>query len=289
MHRLGQLLAAIPLPTPEGPADPMWQASAGQGQNLEGLVHELAADLPAGHLHIWGGPSGAGKTSLLLALLHGAAARGRPVVYATYDLAPESLAVRTLAMLAGVDHTSLPDIGGPVSAGALDGEAVARVLDMRRRLADLPFYLLPARGFGVASLADRLVRAPTRPQVLVVDYVQAIIRPPDTELGSALRELSDLASHQHVSVVCVMRADGSAADEGVRGYEAQQESAPWHGLADRVGWLAPGADSTSRRADIVSNRYGERPSVPLRVDPASGRLRRAQDPSAQPDAGGSAT
>src|SRR5688572_24419799 len=53
MQHLGDLLAALPLPAAGTAVTPPSAETA--------LVHDLGADLPAGHLHVWGGPSGAGK------------------------------------------------------------------------------------------------------------------------------------------------------------------------------------------------------------------------------------
>jgi hypothetical protein len=72
-----------------------------------------------------------------------------------------------------------------------------------------------------------------------------------------------------VGVVCAMRAgedgsrDAAAVETALRGVSER---------ADRVGWIAPATGSGARRAEVLRNRYGERPTLPLRVDPATGRL-----------------
>lgn len=276
MQNLGSLLDTLPLPDDVEVGDPA-ALDLGRDCGADERLRELGADLPAGHLHVWGGPSGAGKTSFLLSLLHCAALRNRPVVYATYDLPPSGLALRLLAMLADVDVGALPDPGGRADTGGLTREQAARVVQVRAALRDLPFWILPSRGFPAASLADRLVRAPVRAEVLVVDYVQAVIREPGSELGVALRELSALAVQQHVAVVGVFRADGVTQDEATTPEVALQEAGGVEGasvdvLAARVGWIAPADGSGARRAEVISNRYGDRPSVPLRIDPATGRV-----------------
>lgn len=272
MEHLGTLLDALPLPPAAERDGRAVDASLG---TFETMARRLGGDLPAGHLHVWGGPSGAGKTSLLLSLLHGAASRGRPVVYATYDLPPSSLAMRALAMLADVDVGRLPDPGGAPSSRLSPAQA-ARLASVRDELRALPVHVLPARGFSVASLADRVVRAPERAQVLVVDYVQAVIREPGTALGSTLRALSDLATHLHLAVVCVFRAEPVPTTEDANGETQDRADRPLlaeaEGVADRIGWIAPADGSGVRRAEILRNRYGERPSVPLELDAASGRL-----------------
>jgi hypothetical protein len=271
MLHLSDLLAAIPLPKAEipepVPAAPAPCPRSGEAATPVGdatLVHDLGADLPAGHLHVWGGPPGAGKTSFLLGLLHGASQRGRRVVYATYDLPAETLAMRMLAMVAGVDVDDLPDPGGAESAGGLSPQRLACVLHARERLSTLPFDFLPARGFSTDSLADRLVRMPFRPEVLAVDYLQGVIREPGTDMGVALRSLSDMAEHLHVAVICTVRGAGDG--EGVR------ESAS---LADRVGWIGAGVPEEPgvHRAEVISNRYGGKPKATLRIDDASRAVR----------------
>jgi len=273
MDHLRSLLESIPIPAARTTPDRDEREAL---LSTGGLVHELGADLPAGHVHVWGGPSGSGKTSLLLALLQSAARRGRTVVYVTYDLAPPSLALRMLAMLAGVPVQGLPDPGGEADAHALSDDELQRLGRVKAALMALPFYVLPARGLSVASIADRLVRTPDRPEVIVVDYVQAVVREPGQPLGAALQEFSDLAVHLHLGVLCVFRpteAPGARAEDRLRD-PATADGV--HAVADRVGWIAPEGDEGLRRAEIVTNRYGATPSVPLRFDPATGTLRRSR-------------
>lgn len=302
MEHLGSLLDTLPLPDeadlsvavrsdPLGAPEPGLDADE-RLRDADLRLRKLGADLPAGHLHVWGGPSGAGKTSFLLSLLHCAARRRRPVVYATYDLPPSGLALRMLAMLADVELRALPDPGGTPDTGSLTREELARVVHARSALRELPFWLLPARGFTSVSLADRLARAPVRPEVCVVDYVQAVVREPGTELGLTLRELSELSVRQHVAMVGVFRADGSTHDaletaEDVLGVGGTETDAPVGEVAARVGWIAPADESGSRRAEVISNRYGSRPSVALNIDPETGRVdTRATDAPAVSDAAG---
>lgn len=250
MLHLADLLAALPLPAAHG--------SSAAPPAETALVHELGAGLPAGHLHIWGGPAGAGKTAFLLALLHGAAAQGRRVVYASYDLPVETLALRLLAMLACVDAQAL-------ARGTLAPEDAARAACVRAALAAVPFQLLPARGLSAVSLEDRLVRMPFRAEVLAVDFLQAVVREPNTDPGRALRDLAALATRLHVAVVCAVRSEGAAetsSDLGALDVEA----------VARVGWIAPAGGSGARRAEVLRNRYGARTAVGLTLDPSSGAL-----------------
>ena len=108
-------------------------------------VHALGAALPQGHLHVWSGAPGAGKTAFLLGLLREAARHGRPTLLATYDLPASTLALRLLAMEAGV---SLADLDGGRLVGS-DAQAAALA---RARLVELPLHLLEARGLSTASL-----------------------------------------------------------------------------------------------------------------------------------------
>ena len=297
MQHLADLLALIPLPEAEPieepvltrlPASSLTRLPASSLTRAPDLVHDLGADLPAGHLHVWGGPAGAGKTSFLLSLLHAAAARGRRVAYATYDLAPESLSLRMLAMAAGIELDALPDPGGRVEDCTLAPEALERTRVARSGLSRLPFSFLAARGFSVDSLRDRIVRMPFRAEVLAVDYLQGVIREPGTEMGVALRALSDLAAYLHVAIICAVRPQESR----------EEADLPESGVADRMGWIAPTATPTStstttsrsgaaasreadgcarRSASIVHNRHGERTSVPLELDEANGNLERAAE------------
>lgn len=295
MLHLADLLASIPLPPlPEGDAAPPGASPADTRtrtlrEDLEAccgedatLVHDLGADLPAGHLHVWGGPSGAGKTAFLLCLLQSAAARGRRVVYATYELAPERLALRLLARTAGVDVRTLPDPGSEPTAGkdapAFDEATLARLHAARERLAALPFDVLPARGFSARSLTDRLVRMPFRAEVLAVDYLQAVVRGADEPMGAALKELSFLADHLHVAVVCAVAAPDTAG--GGLEHPELEDIGTARGV-DRVGWLTPAARAAEEapadvvEAQVLRNRHGEAPTVPLHLDRPTGSFERA--------------
>lgn len=248
MKHLGDLLAGLSLPD-EAPARE-WDLDESD------LLRDLGADLPAGHLHLWGGPPGAGKTSFLLSLLLGAVRRGRRVLHATYHLPASSLALRLLGMAASLDCEAL-------AAGRLTPEQSARAAAARRCLSDLPFFLLEARGCSVSSLEDRLVRMPFRAEVMAVDYLQAVVRPPGEDIGSSVRAFSSLASRLHVSIVVTLQA-------------AEETPADVCHLADRAGWITPAGGSGFRRAEVICNRYGDHPSVPLHLDSASGALERAE-------------
>lgn len=288
MLHLADLLTSIPLPEiVEDAAAPPVPAAARSDQLRADLtsccgedatlVHDLGGDLPAGHMHVWGGPSGAGKTAFLLCLLQSAAARGRRVVYATYELAPERLALRLLARTAGVDVAALPDPGGEPASCKLDVETLARVHAARERLAALPFDILPARGFSARSLSDRLVRMPFRAEILAVDYLQAVVRGSDEPMGDALRELSSMADHLHVAVVCAVRA----ADTAGGGLEHPElDELGTTGRVDRVGWITPSPEQPSETqgalsAQVLSNRHGAASTVPLHLDEATGSFERA--------------
>jgi hypothetical protein len=226
------------------------------------LVQVLGGGLPAGHVHVWGGPPGCGKTAFLLALVHGAASRGRRAVYVTYDLPASTLALRIWACAAGLEP-------GRMSGGGLPAAERARADAERASLAGLPLHVLEARGFGVASIEDRLVRMPLRPDVVAIDFLQAVVRAPGTELGDALRDLTSLATRLHVAIVCAVRVDRGVGEGALDGLLA--------GAPDRVGWIAPAGGPGARRAEVLRNRYGERPALGLHVDPLSGGLLRSPD------------
>ena len=288
MQQLADLLAMIPLPDLERVEASTAVPTGGSASLLAGLtpcsktlatdsfLTELGADMPAGHLHVWGGPSGAGKTAFLLCLLQRAAAQGRRVVYATYDLPPDSLAMRLLAMTAGVKWRALPDPGGSSDTCTLGTDALARAHAARSLLSSLPFTVLPARGFSARSLRDRVVRMPFRADVLAVDYLQGVIREPGSEVGVALRDLSALAAQLHVAVICAVRSEDGSAAETSDDLESLRESGV--SLPDRVGWIAPLEAAGARQARIVHNPHGTTPDVPLHFDEATGSMGRAEAP-----------
>ena len=266
MRSLRELLDALPLPA---------AAAGGLPEYVLPSASLLGGDLPPGHLHVWSGPPGAGKTAFLLGLLHDAARHGRPAVLATYDLSASSLALRLLAMSSGVavhDMEEMVASGRTPSTNAV-ASAAARA---RARLALLPLYVLEARGMSVSSIEDRLVRSPVRAEVLGVDFLEAVVRPPETPVEGALADLSDLASRRFVSVVCVTR-------EGV----LDRAVVPDRSRADRVGRIAPagcesaagiapatGLTGRDRRVDatLLANRHGIAVTCRLRVDADAARL-----------------
>lgn len=247
MQHIGDLLARLPL-RDDAPDDPPAVL------HEPDLLQDLGADLPAGHLHLWGGPAGAGKTGFLLALLLAAGMRRRRGVYVTYHLAATSLAVRLLGMAAGLDT-------GALTSGHLSEDQVTRAVAARRCLRALPLFVLEARGMTVGSIEDRLVRMPFRAEVVGVDYLQAVVRGPGADVGSTVRALSAVASRHHLALVAALQATDDGLPEVSR-------------LADRAGWIAPAGGSGVRRAEVIRNRYGLRPTVPLRLDTANGALHR---------------
>jgi hypothetical protein len=270
MQHLSDLLAAIPLPETDARPVARWGGGERFERCVRDLMVDLGADLPAGHLHEWGGAPGAGTSAFLLSMLLGAARRGRRVVYATYDLPPDTLALRLLAMAAGVRSARIPE--DAEAARALEAGEVEALHGARVGLAPLPFAFLPARGLGVASLHDRLVRAPFRPEVLAVDSLQGVVRAPGTDLGAALKGLSDLAGSLHVAVICAVRAPGVPA----RG-EGPLATVEGRGIADRLGWISACAPGGARRAEVLENRHGLRPALSLRLVEGSGALESAPE------------
>jgi len=245
MKRVEDLLQGLDLPAATG-----GDAAAGPPPEI---LHDLGADLPAGHLHLWGGPRGAGKTAFLLSLLQGAARTGRRVLYATYHLPAEMLAVRLLGMVSSIDPQRL-------LAGDLTPEQAHVAAEARTVLSDQSFWILGARGLSARSLEDRLVRMPFRADVLGVDFLQAVIRPDGQDLGGLVRDLSAMASRLHLAVVGAL--------------ESSEEPRQMGQLADRAGWIAPAGAPGDRRAAVIENRYGARPTMPLHLDEATGVFRR---------------
>lgn len=257
MRSLRDVFAGLPLP-PAAPA-------TGHGYAMP-AAHLLGGDLPQGHLHVWSGPPGAGKTAFLLGLLLDAARRGRGTCLATYDLSAGAVALRMLAMESDVPLALLD--GGRLSPAESVAAAKARA-----RLESLPVFLQESRGLSVASLADRCVRSARRIDVLGVDYVEAVVRPTETPLSGVFRDLSTLAHQRWMAVVAVARTspvDLSLAERG--------------GPADRVGWIDGGAERAEGEATVVANRHGAKPSCRLRLDADRARWLAAE--GTPPEAGG---
>ncbi len=91
-------------------------------------------------------------------------------------------------------------------------------------------------------------------------------------MGAALSKLSAVAVHHHIAVVCVFRPLSALRQGDATGGACAAALEPFGDVADRVGWIAPDGGLGLSRADVLKNRHGCRTSVPLDVDPASGRL-----------------
>jgi hypothetical protein len=154
--------------------------------------------------------------------------------------------------------------------GRLEPADAARAARVRGCLERLPFDFLESRGLGVASLEDRVVRMPFRPEVLALDFLEAVVRPPGVDLSQALREITAFATRLHIAVVGALRSEAAARPDApaLDGMRSQ---------ADRVGWIASSAPGSERTAEVLRNRYADvlARAVPLTVDAVTGMLRRA--------------
>lgn len=226
-------------------------------------VHMLGAALPQGHLHVWSGGPGVGKTAFLLGLLREAARHGRAALLATYDLPASALALRLLAMEAGVSLVELDQ-------GRLVGGDAQRAALARTRLSELPLHVLEARGLSAASLEDRLVRSPVRFDVLGVDYVEAVVHAREMRgdgVPTTLHELSELAKRRWLAVVATVRTP----PVGAPGAGAAADSTAGPLEADRVGWIGPADAKGATEASLLANRHGGLTSCRLRLDVPSAR------------------
>jgi hypothetical protein len=253
MKSVAEWLRGLPLPaaapassSPKSPADRGAAPAEGDAPDYAFPGgHALGGELPLGHLHVWGGPPSAGKTAVLLGLLHDAARRGRETALATYDLPAQTLALRLLAMTSGVAVDDL-------AAGRVSSEKAAGVARARARLEALPLRILEARGCGVA-----------------------VVRPSAQSAAGALHDLAALAARRHAAVVVVSRGllpaspDAGLPDGGLAGEEGMDPAIARE--ADRVGWVAPAGPATNAEARLLSNRHGVRHAVPLRYDVPTGR------------------
>jgi len=252
MYALRDLLAGLSLPA-AAPASSI----GGPGAYAMPAAHLLGGDLPQGHVHVWSGPPGAGKTAFLLGLLLDAARRNRGTCLATYDLPAPSVALRLLAIESGVPLADL-------DRGQLSAASAQSVSRARARLEALPLFVLEARGFPVASLADRCVRWTRRIDVLGVDYAEAVVRPAGSPIADTFRDLSTLAKQRWMAVIAVART--SPLESPAQG-GASAKGAP----ADRVGWIEASLDQPAAEASVVANRHGATRSCRIRLEPSSGR------------------
>jgi len=167
-----------------------------------GDIDALTQGLQRGSLVVFAGSTGMGKTALALNLARNISLHGQiPVLYGAYDSAPESLMLRLLASMCGVES-------GRIGAARLSqsewpelGEAIAAI-----GAAPL-FFMEPAANTATAirqRCEELKGQACGAPGVVILDQLQRLpeLRPGQTSgLAPLLQELRQLAAELKVCLI----------------------------------------------------------------------------------------
>ena len=133
------------------------------------------------------GRPGAGKTSLLLTILHNQANFGIPVALFSYEMGPEQIFKRLLAIDSGVSHKK-------IDMGHVKPDELARVEASFKRVSALPFYMTYSLTMGIDEIANMSTKLHKSHgvEVAALDYIQLLSTKEDNqnnELGRISRVL----------------------------------------------------------------------------------------------------
>ena len=212
-------------------ADRVWPTG------FAGLDAVIGGGLRSGGLCLLAGPQGLGKTTFALQLARNVVRAGRPVVYFSFELDPEDLLEKLLALEAGEADDSnssrLSALREAIDAHAggtleerleqLPGgtEAVQRL----QKYADL-LHVHRSTGTSTDLAAIRAAVSATRhlsaqSPLVVVDYLQKVLVPhgpaEEAERTTTVVEgLKDLAIDASLPVLAIVAADKAGLDTGRR-------------------------------------------------------------------------
>lgn len=186
----------------------------------------LGGGIRAGDLVLVGGAQGLGKTTFALQIARNVVAAGGHAVYACYEHGERELLERLIGMEAGLlggaeampldrirrrlrERASPPaNLSTRLASDPFCSEAVGRIRGYGDRLT-----LLRASGAktGVSELRE-LVSLSAAPPLLVVDYLQKIAVPGDTEtederVTKIVEALKDLALDLGIALLAIVAAD----------------------------------------------------------------------------------
>jgi len=142
------------------------------GTGLASLDRQIGK-LYRGHMHIVAARPGVGKSALAQQIVLEAARRGVRCLVCSIEMAAEDLLSRSVAWIAGVDHSL-------IERGELDGTAgvYADVLSAIDHVSKLPIVYEDATTMTVGSIRGAIRRAAKKlggpVELLAVDYVQKI-------------------------------------------------------------------------------------------------------------------
>jgi replicative DNA helicase len=204
---------------------------------FETLDPVIGGGLRCGGLCLLAGPQGLGKTTFALQVARNLVRSGRPVVYFSYELDPEDLLEKLLALEAGeVDDSNSSRLtelrealdaqeGGPLEERLAQLPGGSAALQRVRKYAEL-LHVHRSTGTSTDLAAIRAAVSATRhltaqTPLVVVDYLQKVLVPhgpaEEAERTTTVVEgLKDLAIDASLPVLAIVAADKAGLDNGRR-------------------------------------------------------------------------
>lgn len=131
---------------------------------------QLIGGVAATHLVYIAARPGHGKTSILLSILMNMAKQGIPVLFFSYEMSPEQIFNRLLAIESGVSYQE-------ITTGYLNNGNLGRVERAFGTVASLPFFMTYSTAMSideVTNLTTKMVRT-QGVQVAGLDYIQLLV------------------------------------------------------------------------------------------------------------------
>lgn len=220
----------------------------------------LGAAMRPGTLNILAARPGKGKSAFAAQVATHNAIKGRPVLFASYEMRDEEIALRAMASDTGVSMTRAID-------GHIDERDVERLADSAAALKSLPIKLTQS-AVDVDRLCAtiRVENKAGRCALAVVDYLQLVTPskndarlPREQQVASITRKLKLLANELEIPLLVLCQLN-RAADEGEPKLSHLRESGSIEQDADCVFFLhgdgAPGEPLRTVKFILAKSRNG---------------------------------
>lgn len=238
-------------------------------------LDRILGGLDRGRMSVLLAAPGAGKTTFSNQVAHDIAAAGAPVLYVSFENAPDDLVLKQIARLAGKSAQLIRR--GQIAPGELQAAHQAFRAGAGQRL----YYVSGTAGTTVETIraaVDRLRRQyPATYPVVVVDFLQRLATTTTVvgrgsglddmrgRVGLIAQQLRGLANETGAHIWAISSTNRAAynSDKATPGVASGRESGDIEFAADHVVTLAPGrGDGLSMTTDpfvlgVVKNRHGE--------------------------------